>query len=502
MVDSSTCNNNSIGAFINSNTIPLDKNNCPARQTPIGGHIKNCLTGFPVLVFWHIDNNDGEAEDKFYFAGIYNFNLGRGSYFNLGYYKEYDPQILALMNSSIQSEFQILEVPNPSYNDNLAVTEISNGNNYYDFSQFDSSVLFAANKNDNYSMFSYSDTIYNNEVNYKALMSTALKYISKGGGYIFDTLQKNLKKIGDYSQMIYKLNKDNVSLNCVSDYKTQYTRIPGESSYIEKPVQEASATIDDLLKCIGTTVFDSEKGEYVQNIPLLDLRATVEYYVICMAFGMVDSVLKNLEIKSWNDKTIFPAFYDMDTSLGVNNNGKSVDFFAFSDYWQNSTEKIPGYNDRVKAKGVEIYPDFFNPSSSYTGYDIPSSYLFAIAKYATMDMIGVNGSIPTIPMSESGSGAEAPLSPVNLYAFYRKLGGCLESAEVFMNKYFTNRLATIPNSFKNLNYRTKYAKVPYWLIDDLDCSEIWDVKNNKTISVHDLSDIGKFNGTGIHKKHD
>lgn len=502
MVDSSTCNNNSIGAFVNSNTIPLDKNNCPARQTVIGGHIKNCLTGFPVLVFWHIDNNDGEVEDKFYFAGIYNFNLGRGSYFNLGYYKEYDPHILSLMTSSIQSEFQILEVPNPSYNDNLAVTEISNGNNFYDFSQFDSSVLFAANENDNYSMFSYGDTIYNNEVDYKALISTAIKYISKGGGYIFETLQKNLKKIGDYSQMVYKLNKDNVSLNCVADYKTQYTRVPGESSYVEKPTQEAKATIDDLLKCIGTTVFDPEKGEYVQNTPLLDLRSTVEYYVICMVFGMVDSVLKNLEIKSWNDKTIFPAFYDMDTSLGVNNNGKKVDFFAFSDYWQNSTELIPGYTDRVKAKGIEIYPDFFNPASSYTGYDIPSSYLFAIAKYATMEIIGASGSIPTIPMTESGSGAEAPLSPVNLYAFYRKLGGCLESAETFMSKYFTNRLSKVPNSFKNLNYRAKYAKVPYWLIDGLDCSEIWDVKNNKTISVHDLSDIGKFNGTGIYKKKD
>lgn len=151
----------------------------------------------------------------------------------------------------------------------------------------------------------------------------------------------------------------------------------------------------------------------------------------------------------------------MDTSLGVNNNGKEVDFFAFSDYWQNSTELIPGYTDRVKAKGIEIYPDFFNPASSYTGYDIPSSYLFAIAKYATMEIIGASGSIPTIPMTESGSGAEAPLSPVNLYAFYRKLGGCLESAETFMSKYFTNRLSKVPNSFKNLNYRAKYAKVPY-----------------------------------------
>lgn len=494
MVDSSTCNNNAIGAFVNANTLPLDNSNCPARSLSIGDHIKNCLTGFPVLVFLHVDNNDGQSEDKYYFAGIYNFNLGRKSYYNLGYYKTYDNKILNLMTDQEQGIFKFFDVEKPEYNDNLAVTEISNGNRFFDFSQYNTSVLFSDRDSDTRSMFSREDTIYSNEANYRELLSNAVRYIAKGGGYIFDKLRKNLEKIGDHTGMVYKLEKDGISLNCVSDYRQQYRRVPGESSYEEDHV-DPSAVANDLLECIGTTIDD------LQHTPYLDLRSTVEYYVICMVFGMVDSVLKNMELKSWNTRTIFPAFYDMDTALGVDNSGNNVDFFAFSDYWLNKTETIDGYPDRVRALGVNIYPDFFLENSGYTGYDIPSSYLFAIAKYATMEMIGVKDNIPMMSSIESGSGTPAPLSPVNLYSYYRKLGGVLESADKFIETYFSNRLSHIPNSIKNLNYRSKYAKVAYWQIDAVN-GEINDVINSRIVRINQLNDIDKFKGTGTNKKRD
>ena len=506
MVDSSTCNNNSIGDFINQNTKPLDENNCPARaaNNPFKGHIKNCLTGFPVLVFINVDNAGGVNDTRFYYVGIYNFNLGRESYFNLGYYKNYS-ELQRLINDPNQGEFKVLEISTPSYADDLYVTEISNGDPFFDFSQYSTSILFSAemdNPNggpDDHSMFSYDDSIYSNQVKFKDLFLGAVRSISKAGGYIYTQLQKNFEKIGNYDQMVNLLHDENgVSYNCVSDYKVQYNRTPYESEFSEILTVNPPATSDDLIDCIATTKIENDTS--VPYTPYLDLRSTVEYYVICMAFGMVDSVLKNLELKAWNTKKIFPAFYDMDTALGVDNNGKNVSFFAFSDYWENSTTDLG--NGIVRANGVEIYPDFFNKNQDNKGYDVPSSYLFAIAKYATMDLMGVNSLIPYIGNTEAGSSSNAPLSPVNLYSLFRKKGGDLESASTFMSKYFIKRLEHIPNSLKNLNYRAKYARVSNWLIDDFNYNDITDVINKRPIKVSDLSDLGKFNGTGINKKTD
>jgi len=76
--------------------------------------------------------------------------------------------------------------------------------------------------------------------------------------------------------------------------------------------------------------------EGIAIAPYGNFRSIVEYYTICMAFGLLDSVQKNLNIKSWNEgNTFYLAFYDMDTCLGINNDGENVSYYAFSDYWRN-----------------------------------------------------------------------------------------------------------------------------------------------------------------------
>lgn len=69
---------------------------------------------------------------------------------------------------------------------------------------------------------------------------------------------------------------------------------------------------------------------------IIDFTALSEYYTVCMVLGMVDSVQKNMNLKTWNDKTWYPAFYDMDTCLGIDNSGKDTDYFTFSDYWHST----------------------------------------------------------------------------------------------------------------------------------------------------------------------
>ena len=73
----------------------------------------------------------------------------------------------------------------------------------------------------------------------------------------------------------------------------------------------------------------------------------MEYYVICMAFGLVDSVQKNLNIKTWtlnngnfkdpitgeSRAKFYTAFYDMDTCLGIDNDSADTSPYCFSDFW-------------------------------------------------------------------------------------------------------------------------------------------------------------------------
>jgi hypothetical protein len=48
-------------------------------------HVRKCLDGFPILVYLETIGVDGQTVTGDYFLGVYSFNLGRDSYFNLGY---------------------------------------------------------------------------------------------------------------------------------------------------------------------------------------------------------------------------------------------------------------------------------------------------------------------------------------------------------------------------------------------------------------------------------
>jgi hypothetical protein len=119
-----------------------------------------------------------------------------------------------------------------------------------------------------------------------------------------------------------------------------------------------------------------------------------------MAFGLLDNVEKNLTIKTWNNNTYHVAFYDMDTCLGINNESGDVKYFAFSDYW-GSTEELSPYTINVIGEenaqpvyvlgSIDILRDHTpNTVTKKDFFDTPSSYLFAIAKYAK-SILGSNG---------------------------------------------------------------------------------------------------------------
>ena len=101
----------------------------------------------------------------------------------------------------------------------------------------------------------------------------------------------------------------------------------------------------------------------------------------------------------------------------------------------------------IEAQKIKIYRDFYPAkltNEEGAGYDIPSSYLFAIAKYANY-IVGKT--------FWDGNNFN---TPQDLWAKWRQPGAILENAQSFMDKYFTNHLNKIPEALISYNYRFKY----------------------------------------------
>ena len=84
VVDSSHSNNTACGKFVNTVCKKFNTNETGVYKD----YIRNCLEGFPILLYIEIVTSIDDVGTKahnFYYLGIYNFNLGRESYYNLGY---------------------------------------------------------------------------------------------------------------------------------------------------------------------------------------------------------------------------------------------------------------------------------------------------------------------------------------------------------------------------------------------------------------------------------
>ena len=474
VVDSSHSNNNAIGNFINDNLTEFGAPKTIHERSGVLSKyikkIKKCLTGFPILVFLNTTYDyNNEREDNFYYLGIYNFNLGRHSHFNLGYNN------LNIIQNAIENSDEegfviyklterIVRIPD------LYVAEIQLNNQYFDFSQYDPSILYSLSDKDEGQM--WGDIVYGtNEVQQTSGLTRLMKYVSNVGGYIFAKIGKGFSENPEdnygYKYWYSPVDENNNPIENVPNFMYQAKRIinsDGQNQYSFERIPGASldptsnfmiGLENDFKRTLST-----KKDENTPNVPVLDYISISEYYTTCMAFGMIDSVQKNFNIKSWTNKgleiandinsdesnigTFYAAFYDMDTGLGITNTGKRMTYFSFSDYWQSII-------DDEELKPVKVVRDW-SPSSTHNNdedvsfFDVPSSYLFAIAKYAPV--------IQKDGWDDEYSSFNR--NPSNIWAEWRRSNGCLRNAKYFMDKYFNSHLGNVPASALNWNYRYKY----------------------------------------------
>lgn len=350
-VDSSHSNNASIGKFINdcSDNDVVDKNtainyfqqhkNDSDYNLPSGVKIKQTLEGFPVLVIamFAAETGDGTNIKS---LGVYSFNLGRDSYYNMGY--------------KILKKFRY----HPS-TQNYAGQVID----FATTSSIKAPVLLGGvESEDEYDMkaeswegqYSANCTLQSDATFQIASDSPELTMISDGAdnvkkrfcfdGYFWQYNETAVRQLWAPNYPDNPSSGNFLMLNRIIATRTLYSWAGVSLTTSDTYPEYAYDPTEKIMKPTGTKLSVNERGgnDTLENI--LNTSNAYFYYVICMLTGLVDNLGKNMNMRTWagGDKTSgssssgttdkdnidvtnysqwFCSFYDMDTAFGLNNEG-------------------------------------------------------------------------------------------------------------------------------------------------------------------------------------
>lgn len=279
VVDSGHVNNTAIGRIINNlnileETPPMkderlwtENGVSKARAQEIMSKIKHTSDGFPCLVFVKF------ASDVTKFFGIYNFNLGRYAYYNLGLkiLLDYDkPDGVSDGAPYVVSSYR----------------ELTNG---YEGGTYSLEI----NKHNDYKQEAFEQAD-ENTVRWMA----SCRYTSTDENQAYSKVVENL-----YTQL------------------AEMTTTPVQKYY------RTGITKDDIYQAKEGEFWGQNYVNYYTYDALgskLNYVNAMTYYVVAMVFGMVDSMCKNLTLRSWGGTRWWTCFYDMDTAFKMNNSGSQI----------------------------------------------------------------------------------------------------------------------------------------------------------------------------------
>lgn len=416
VVDSGHVNNVLIGKVINGecgvnvfeNTPPMnlgsDAYDSIEDYNKIHTKIKHTSDGFPVLLFIKFaDKLDGSIGTT-KFCGIYNFNLGRAAYHNLG---------LKLLTSYTKDT-----IDGPStvstYTENITKynvannsTSINNGVYSFEVEDNDSSIYQKAFGQDNLSII-------------KVMLGGSPKYTSRDGEVAFSKIQEL------YSQLA-----NMVAINStVPKYETKdngTTFTPTGANY----------------------TYNSAIYSYDAFEKYINLHNTCAYFIIAIIFGMVDSMCKNMTLRNWGSNVWYAVFYDMDSAFKLNNaSQEQVDYSAHLHYFYNVINSS-GITEKAVLK-------FFNELDEngnavvVNGKTIKQYY----ASYWTRlwEVIDDEG-LPSIDGSNLGDRD-------TIQKIYQTIRATLiPDPEVFINNYYKAYVDQCGGIIYNYDYKIKYLNL-------------------------------------------
>ena len=280
------------------------------KANAIRGKIKHTSEGFPVLLFIrYAPDADGIIKQP-KFCGIYNFNLGRYAFFNLG---------LKLL----------LDYTKVNQDGPTLVTDYTE-----DASKWNTGV---------------SNGVYSIEINQNSSAQGAFQ-------------QDDMKIVQFMGDVMYTSRDEAIGYNQVQKFYNQMANMA--LTRIQK------YTMDDAgqtpTKPIPGEFYDLDKNAYY-NFSACDQHLNWDnacaYFMIALLFGCVDSMCKNLTIRSWGTDVWYCCFYDMDTAFGLNNAGQDiVEYWAHLHRWYNIASQDTGITQYTQEKNyvsTDSYKQYF-----------------------------------------------------------------------------------------------------------------------------------------------
>lgn len=439
VVDSAHANNATLGKWINTegkkildDTPPMlaVKNNPPkdaiknsngeteifnnVHNTPT---IKHTLEGFPIIL---MINFAGETSPEM--LGIYSFNLGRYSYYNMGlsFFKSFSRR-----TKNEQEEW--VDNPTPALIDN------------YEF--YERTEEYENIKLDEVFSYEFGSDADDNTSEHNTWSQDDLSILKHIGSFKFNGVS------GDDSQPTDKI------WNTLKRLFFATARMPLASEQY----------IFDGTSYVKTGASYTADLNTAQELLMkrLSIKNAISYYVIANAFGMVDSLGKNLTLRSWNarydnneddNKELnkwYPCFYDMDTALGLTNAGdENVASTVYMDRYENKeiNEENPTPNNIVITRNQQ-------QDNSFGAY---------------------NSKLWNIFRSTSSNGDRSDFVSTGKYSgelyegtwrLLRAQNGPLRNENTFV-ELFTEQMKDCGELLYNLDYTEKYLTKYYKQIDD------------------------------------
>ncbi len=418
--------------------------------------VKNTLEGFSILLLIRFAQTDKDE-----LLGIYSFNLGRFSFYNLGlkFFKYFSRRILNITNN----KFEEPGCP--------AIV------NYYDFYRNTETLKFP-DGSDFYPnrcvSFEFGAEADDNTKDHPTWSQDDMDIVGRCGKFRFNGAND------DPIQEIYPSTTN-------AWHNLQYLFTLTSACYpTYKKYKFSNGEFIKELDTNGEHSSYNPGGDqtYQQLTKSLCIKNCMSYFVICSVFGMVDSLSKNLTLRSWNcnlkdrvNTVWYPCFYDMDTALGLTNDGEEI--VNYDDFVDRYTNTGIIYEDNGKSalstNGLKVDANFDSPEfqNKYGGYN---SKLWRILRKKSETSLSEvwssdeNGSDFFKRSQYNGDYYE------NIYAKLRNdEDGLLKNADKFIEDFIV-QTENCGEIIFNQNYFTKYL-VKY---------------NHKDSSGNDITDYGNI----------
>ena len=413
VVDSAHVNNVAVGSFVNNTDyIAHYENSGYSNSDNIGKKIKKTSEGFPCLVFVKYSNgsvddgvnitynDDGTVASKIgktEFMGIYNFNLGRYAYFNLGLKK-----LTSYVEDTTKSDYAPQIVTEYTYTEPANIYSMEVGDNFGNpeelFTQADTTI------SEYITECRYSPT--SEDAAYEAITKSLFEMLAKADGDTTSYPRKRRTVAGGYETIV-------------------------ENGVIQYWTSDSTSTAEETI----------EKN--------LNMEVARKYLVLALVFGLVDSVCKNMVFRTWDGTKWVLAFYDMDTAFKKDNGGSSsIKYDAHFNYFYNTEDQ---YSDAKNSyiEGVKNFPrkdqvDDDNWDYVYAGMcsvdGTTPNRLWKIITQCDSRLINANNYSATLP------------------GYYWDLrNNYIKDPDTFIDEYFSSYVNRSGAIMYNYDYRQKYV---------------------------------------------